>query len=235
MKKYTEFEQGSFEWLQMKWAKIGGTLGGGLFVNSDTLMIDILSQRLEEFQPDYGYENAAMIRGSELEPEGVGFLNLYTGLKFESVGWLQCELNELLGISPDGITATDKEACEIKCPERKEHTETILADEIPKKHIKQCVHYFIVNPKLERLFFCSFRPESVKNFVKKLTLDSDVDLGWTKKIKVTRPNAKGVDYDYTEIVPDIKTVREWVKIARNEADILLAEIQVAENKLRQNF
>ena len=49
MIKHNELEQGSQEWHEIKWGKIGGTLSKGLFVKSDTLLIDILSQRLEDF------------------------------------------------------------------------------------------------------------------------------------------------------------------------------------------
>jgi len=180
---YKDIEQGSLEWFEIKWGKIGGTLSKGLFVNSDTLFIDILSQRLEDFEPSDSFQSEAMERGNELEPFAIEYAEKYSGVKFNSVGWIQSEDNELLGLSPDGITEDETIAVETKCLGRKKHIEVLLKDEIPLEYIQQCIHYFTVNPKLEKLYFCAFRPESVRSFVKILTLDSIVNIGTEKKPK----------------------------------------------------
>ena len=183
MKIYKDIEQKSLEWFELKWGKIGGTLSKGLFVKGDTLLIDILSQQLEEFEPGDSFENEAMKRGNDLEPFAVEYLEQYTNLKFDQYGWLQSEHNSLLGISPDGLTADQKSACEIKCLSRKGHTKILLANAIPLEYIHQCCHYFTVNPQLESLYFCAYRPESIKNFVKKLTLESIVNIGTKSRPK----------------------------------------------------
>src|SRR5690606_29148822 len=132
MINYKEIKQKSLEWYELKWGKIGGTLSSGLFVKSDTLLIDILSQRTEVFEyEEDGFISKAMERGNELEPIARDFLEKYYGIKFLETGWLQCEENELLGISPDGITDCETMACEIKCLGRKKHLETLLNQEIP--------------------------------------------------------------------------------------------------------
>lgn len=181
MVNYNKIEQCSIEWHELKWGKIGGTLSKGLFVKSDTLLIDILSQRMEEFEPTDSYQNDAMERGKDLEPFAKEYLEKATGINFNSSGWLQSEENELLGISPDGISEDEKTACEIKCFARKKHYEVLLNNEIPIDNINQCLHYFTVNPNLERLFFIAFRPESPKPFIKELTLDSIINLGTKAK------------------------------------------------------
>lgn len=180
---HKDIKQKSIEWHELKWAKIGGTLSKGLFVNSETLFIDILSQKLEEFEPVDSFESEAMQRGNELEPEARKYLEKYLDVIFLDVGWLQSEKNELLGISPDGITEDEKIACEIKCLGRKKHTEIILHNKIPLEYIHQCVHYFTVNPNLEKLYFCAFRPESTKHLIKELTLKSIVNIGTKSKPK----------------------------------------------------
>ena len=43
MINHKEIKQGSIEWHELRWGKIGGTLSSGLFVKSDTLLIDILT------------------------------------------------------------------------------------------------------------------------------------------------------------------------------------------------
>jgi hypothetical protein len=212
MKKYNNIKQGSVEWYDIRWGKIGGTLSGGLFIRSDTLLIDILSQRNEEVDYGNGFANYAMERGNEFEPLARDFLIKETGKKFKECGWLESEENELLGISPDGITDDDEHSCEIKCFGRKKHFDIILKNEIPLENIHQNLHYFTVNPKLKTHTFISFRLEAPKHFIKVLTLDSEINLG-------------------TKAKPIIKTIRD----ARNEsiklADELLKEIKIKENEL----
>ncbi|MCY7291364.1 MAG: YqaJ viral recombinase family protein [Ferruginibacter sp.] len=232
MINYKELEQGSIEWHEMRWKKIGGTLSKGLFVKSDTLFIDILSQYLEEFFPSESYESDAMVRGSEMEKYGFEYIEKYTGIKFEKSGWLQSQENELLGISPDGITECETIACEIKCFGRKKHTEVLLDQEIPLENINQCVHYFTVNPKLKKLYFIAYRPESVKPFIKELTLDSLIDVGFKKKIEIEVIGKKGFPIaPKIEAVKDLKTVRECVKYTLNESEILLKKIKENINQL----
>jgi hypothetical protein len=205
MINHKDLLQGSLEWHEMKWAKIGGTLSKGLLVKSDTLLIDILSQKIEEFEPSDGFQSEDMERGAELEPFAIEYLEDYLGVKFQKSGWLQSEENELLGISPDAISECETIGAEIKCLGRKKHIEVLLANEIPLDYIFQCVHYFTVNPNLEKLHFFAYRPESIKNFHKELTRESEVNLG-------------------TKAKPVLKTIDEWTKISRQEADLLLKKI-----------
>jgi hypothetical protein len=215
MKAYYDIVQGTEDWHKIRYAKIGGTLSKGLFIKSDTLAIDIVSQLTEDFElEEDSYASPEMIRGSELEPLAISELEKYTGVKFISAGWLQSDVNELLGISPDGISECETITAETKCPSSKKHITTLLLNDIPNDNIHQCLHYFTVNPKLEKHYFCSFRPESIKRiFVKELTRESLINLG---------TNAK----------PNIKTVNEWVKIALDEANILKLDIYTKLEKLK---
>ena len=208
-----DIEQGSIEWHALKWGKIGGSASKGLFVKSDTLLIDILSQRLEDFEPTDSFTNESMERGNELEPFAREYLNTYTGLVFEQTGWLQCEQNELIGISPDGLTEDETKSCEIKCFGRKKHYEVILDDEIPLDNIHQCIHYFTVNPKLEEHYFLAFRPESPKHFIKVLKRDSVVNIG-------------------TKAKPINKTINEVVSLSKEFSKDLLSRILKKELELQ---
>lgn len=200
-----DIEQGSIEWHEIRWGKIGGSTSKGLFVKSDTLLIDILSQRMEDFEPTDSFTNDAMERGNELEPFAREYLNNYTNLSFNQTGWLQCEENELLGISPDGITDDELHSCEIKCFGRKKHYEVLLDNEIPLDNIFQCIHYFTVNPNLKEHYFLAFRPESPKHFIKLLTRDSLVNIG-------------------TKAKPIMNTIDEAVVKSKTYADELLKNI-----------
>lgn len=208
MKAYYDIQQGTEAWHELRYGKISGTLASGLFVKSDNLLDEILSAKSEDFEPDFdSYTSSDMQRGNELESIAREQLEQYTGIKFNQCGWLQCEENELLGISADGINEDETITCEIKCPGAKKHLQTIKSGEIPLDNIDQCVHYFTINPKLEKHFFVSFRPENKFKalFVKELTRDSIVNIG---------TNAK----------PVTVTVSDAVLIAKGSAASLLVKV-----------
>ena len=221
------------EWFKVKWGKIGGTASEGLLNSTDTLKIDILSQRLERFKYVEGFKSDDMIRGNELEPLAREYISNYSGVKFLEVGWLQSEENELIGMSPDGISADHTVQCEVKCFARKKHTEVLIANEIPKEYLAQCLHAFTINPKLKEFHWIAYRPESIRPFVSKLTRDSLLDFGWKKKIEVKQYGVKGQEIK-PKIVsePDIKTIEEWAKISLAAADDMLAEILELESSLK---
>lgn len=181
---YKDIEQQSLEWFELKWGKVGGTLAKQLFIKSDSLFIDLLSQHIEEFEPSESFSNEHTERGNDLEPFALDYLSSYTGFDFLNIGWIQSGKNEILGISPDGITVDNKICAEIKCLGRKKHTEAIVNDSIPLEYIHQCVHYFTVNEDLEKLYFLAFRPESSKHFIKELTLESMVNVGSKSKPRI---------------------------------------------------
>ena len=208
--KISNTPQGTPEWFEERKGKITGSTAGGLLVKSDTLLIELLVTATGDELPEV-YVNSAMERGTELEPEARQELEAYTGLKFNEVGFCTHDEISILGISPHGITECGTMMWEIKCPEAKKHLTTCYNDEIPKDNIDQCIHYFTVNEKLEKLYFMSYRPENTIKpiFVKQLTLDSEVKRGTATK-----------------------KVSEWVEIARNEAKEIEAKLEIALNKLK---
>lgn len=214
MKIYFDIEQCTPEWFALKYGKVGGSTSKGLFVPSDTLLLELLSEMTEPFEmDDDSYESPDMMRGKELEPYARSEAEKYAGVKFLVPGWLQCEEIPILGISPDGITEDLTITGEFKCPGAKKHISTVLANEIPSDNIHQSLHYFTVNPKCEKHLFVSFRPESnYPLFFKWLTRESIIDLG-------------------TKAKPNCKTIAEWVKIAKFNALELEANLAIALKQL----
>lgn len=208
-------DQQSSEWFELKWGKIGGTRAKELFVKSDTLFYKLLAETIEPFDEDAedGYQSEAMERGNFLEPQARIELQKYTGLEFIECGWIQSD-NELMGISPDGITADLTVQCEVKCPQPIAHLKMCVSDAIPLEYINQCVHAFTVNDKLETLYFVSYRPEcTIKPlFVKKLTRDSLVNNGTFAK-------------------PVMVLIQDLVKVSYREAGFLQEQITETINKL----
>jgi len=231
-----DIEQHSIEWFEVKWGKIGGTRANGLFINSDTLFYKILAESVELFDEDFeeGFQNEAMERGNLFEPQAREELKKYTEIEFLECGWLQSEESKLLGISPDGITKDLKIQCEIKCPQPVAHLKMCVENEVQKDYLPQIIHAFTVNESLEKLYFCSYRPEcEIKPlFIKEFTRDSVIDLGWKTKVEVKQYGKKGQEIKpKIETVSDCKTIQQWTSIAIDEAVNLELEITKTINKL----
>jgi putative phage-type endonuclease len=212
MEAHFNIEQGSYEWHEIRHGKIGGTASKGLFVKSDTLLYELLAEKTESFIEEESYISDDMLRGMQLEPEARQWANENYKCEFIECGWIQSDI-ELLGISPDGITADFTQAIEIKCPQAKRHIQTVIDNDIPLDNLHQCLHYFTVNDRLEQLHFISYRPESIKPvFTRTLTRESMINLG-------------------TKAKPVLKTVNEWVTIAKAEAVTLQYQLNQSLSKL----
>jgi hypothetical protein len=181
-------------------------------------MTEVLSEILEDYEPTDGYISFAMQEGIDREPFALEALEKELFIEFKQVGICQNSAIPILYISPDGITEDETIQVEIKCPGAKKHTETILADEIPNDNIHQVLHAFTVNPKLEQMYFVSYRWENkIKPlWYKMLTKESEINLG-------------------TKAKPVIKTVLEWVAIARQNAEDLNKEINENLSKLNEKY
>lgn len=106
-----------------------------------------------------------MERGHELETEAIERFEKETGKKVDTslLIWTR-EDNESIAVSPDGVIG-ETEAVEVKCLASARHIEALLTDEIPSEYEFQVLQYFIVNDKLETLYFVFYDPRlSVKDF-----------------------------------------------------------------------
>jgi hypothetical protein len=186
---HKNIEQKTEDWFKIKHGKIGGSTSKGLTVKGNTLLLEMLAARCEDFEPEpESFENSAMQRGNELEPIAIRELKSYTGIEFYDIGWIEHETIKLIGISPDGINCDSTISCEVKCPSAKKHMEYIRGGVIPLEYIHQCIHYFTVIDTLKTLHFASFRPENKIRplFVKTITRESLVNVG-TKAKPVEKP------------------------------------------------
>lgn len=214
MKAYYDIIQSSPEWHEKRYGKISGTVAKGLFVDSDTLLTDLISCRLEPFKlGPPGFVNDVMLRGTELEPFARMELSRKIKIKLVQAGWLENLDLPILGISPDAISECETIQAEFKCPGRSVHAATLLANDIPLGNIHQCLHSFTVNKKLKELHFISFRPEcKIRLFHKVLTPDSTINIGTEKTPKLgvisalvrqARGSAERIDININEALTRI--------------------------------
>lgn len=141
-------------WEQARLGRITGSKLKDLIVKKGTGkkigFYQLIADRLA-LPPD---DEKAMDRGTRLEEEALERFNEETGLKAVSgtlTMWVRDD-NENIAISPDGIIG-DTEAVEIKCLNSARHIEALITKNIPADYVDQVIQYFIVNEKLETLYF----------------------------------------------------------------------------------
>jgi predicted phage-related endonuclease len=99
-----------------------------------------------------------MDRGHRLEKEAIERFSKETGKKVDGslIMWVSKE-DDSIAISPDGIIGKTQ-AIEIKCLNSASHIEALLTGELPTEYYFQSLQYFIVNPKLKKLYFAFYDP-----------------------------------------------------------------------------
>lgn len=160
MKKYN-IEQKSDEWFQIRKGKVTGTylksIMGTPKARQDAIY-EMIAERLTEGVDDNDdYENP-MARGNRLEPDAITMFEFETGLKVEKVGFCENDNNFLIANSPDGVIG-ETEAIEVKCPLGKNYVKAWLTNVVPDEYFYQMIQYFIVNEKLEKLYFVLYNPQ----------------------------------------------------------------------------
>jgi len=164
MKIYETFDQQTPDWDYIRKGKITGT--GAKKLNGtpkakDEYFYEILGERLTDGVAE-GYENP-MDRGNRLEPEARAMFEITYGVNVDQVAFCESDDNEFIGFSTDGFIADQNrdytKAVEIKCPESKNYCKIWLKNAVPEEYEDQVAQAFIVNEKLELLYFVAYNPE----------------------------------------------------------------------------
>lgn len=129
------------------------------------------------------YQNAAMMRGTELEPEARGLYEAITGKQVQEVGFC-IEDHRRYGCSPDGLVGEDG-AIEIKCPNIATHVGYLIDNKLPSDYFQQVQGVLLVTG----LAWCDFvsyypglnpliiRVKPNKGFLKKARKELDIFCG----------------------------------------------------------
>ena len=190
MKIYKEIVQGSEEWKELRHGKVGGSSAKDLMAKYEKPIIEsagflnVFAEKMEEYDPFKNeFTSFAMQRGVELEPEARDEYERITGITMEQYGWV--ELDDLVGISPDGWNEKLKKGLEIKCPEAKTYAKYLIDfNEFLSDYAWQLVHYFVVLG-VDSVDCVAYRPENQlqKIIIKTITLDTEIKVS----AKVTKP------------------------------------------------
>lgn len=95
----------------------------------------LVAERLTNV-PAESFSNAAMVRGTELEPFARIAYEVHTGIFVEEIGFVTHPTIKRSGASPDGLVNADG-LVEIKCPNTATHITYLLAGEVPPAYKPQ--------------------------------------------------------------------------------------------------
>lgn len=179
VKTFADDEQGHAEWLDARLGRVTGTRLKDLVSKTGAKKIgfyEIIAERIAIPASD----EMAMDRGHRLEDEALQRFAKETKkkVKNELVIWSR-EDDDNIAISPDG-TIGERGACEAKCLSSARHLEAYLTKQIPSEFEYQKLQYFIVNEKLDTLYFCFYDPRLPIDFfyitVTRKEVQEDVDV-----------------------------------------------------------
>ena len=136
-------EQRSEEWFAARCgsvtasrtADVMATTKTGYSASRANYMAQLITERLTQ-TPTEGFTSAAMLHGTETEPQARMAYELMTGEAVVETGFVPHPTIAGFGASPDGLVGSDG-LIEIKCPNSATHIETLLAGKVPSKYMIQ--------------------------------------------------------------------------------------------------
>ncbi len=146
------------EWLEGRRGTCGGSRLKDLVVKRGTeekmAFYEIIAERIAESADD----ESPLDRGVRLEEEAIMLFEEQTDNKVDK-GLYIWEHDTIKGItvSPDGVI-NDEKAVEVKCLSSAMHIKSYIQKKVPDEYYYQTLQYFIVNEKLETLYFVLYDP-----------------------------------------------------------------------------
>lgn len=136
-------EQRTPEWHAMRLGKVTASKVADVMARTKTgysasrenYMAQLICERMTGTPTEF-FTNAAMQRGTEVEPQARARYAFATGGEVEEVGFISHPSIEMAGASPDGLVGTDG-LVEIKCPNSATHIATLRGGKIDRKYILQ--------------------------------------------------------------------------------------------------
>lgn len=159
--KIIEAEQRSNEWFKARlgiptascFSHIITTLGKPS-TQRTKYMYKLAGERVAQSSEE-GYQNAAMLRGIELEEEARKFYELTSNAQVKQVGFCLSDCGRY-GASPDGLVE-DKGQIEIKCPSLAVHVSYLMDGSLPSDYFQQTQGQLLVTGR-EWSDFISYYP-----------------------------------------------------------------------------
>jgi putative phage-type endonuclease len=136
-------EQGSEAWQKIRLGKVTASrmadviarTKSGYGASRANYLAELVAERLTGVPAEH-YQNAAMIWGTEKEPDARAAYSFYANAEIELVGFIQHPTIAMSGCSPDGFVGSDG-LVELKCPNTSAMIELLRGGTIPDKYICQ--------------------------------------------------------------------------------------------------
>ncbi len=130
-------------WIQQRLGRVTASRVADLMAKTKTgysasranYMADLIVERLTG-QKVEGFTNAAMVWGTETEPQARAAYEFLTDADVAEEGFVLHPTIPDFGASPDGLVGTDG-LLEIKCPQTAAHLEVLLSGAVPGKYVTQ--------------------------------------------------------------------------------------------------
>ena len=175
----TEIIQGSEAWKMLRLGRVTASrvadvvakTKSGYSASRANYMAQLIAERLTGTVAE-AYTNAAMIHGTETEPEARAAYCFYQGVAVEEIAFVPHPKIDQAGASPDGLVGDDG-LVEIKCPNTATHLETLLGQAVPSKYETQMQFQMACTGRK----WCDFvsydprMPENMRLFIKRLPRD----------------------------------------------------------------
>jgi putative phage-type endonuclease len=174
-------EQGTQEWLQERCGRVTASRIADLMAKTKTgwgasranYAAQIIAERLTGCVAA-SFTNAAMIHGTETEPEARRAYEFFVDRDVQQVGFAPHPTIPMAGASPDGLVGDDG-LLELKCPNTATHIDTLLSATIPDKYVKQ-MQFQMACTGRQWCDFASYDnrlPERMRLFVKRVDRDAE--------------------------------------------------------------
>lgn len=172
-------EQGTQEWLLERCGKVTASRIADLMARTKSgwgatranYAAQLIAERLTGTVTP-SFTNAAMIHGTETEPEARRAYEFFVDRDVQLVGFVPHPCIAMAGASPDGLVADDG-LLELKCPNTATHIDTLLTGTVPDKYIKQMQFQMACTARnwCDYASYDNRLPERMRLFVKRVELD----------------------------------------------------------------
>jgi len=174
-----EIIQGTEEWFNCRLGKITASRITDLMAKTKTgegagaknYRAQLVCERLTGAREE-SYINAAMQRGTDMEPVARECYEFITGNTVEQIGFIDHATVPMLGCSPDGLLTDGLGMVEIKCPNTSTHIKTLLSG-MGEEHLPQIQGYMWITGR-QWFDFISYDPrlpDGLQLYVQRVTRD----------------------------------------------------------------
>lgn len=190
MKIHRDIEQGTEAWQSLRAGRVGGSSCAALLVNGRSEnglgkgAMSLIYRKAAEYiaGKEEGYVNAAMERGTELEPIARRRYEYETLNKVQEVGYISD--GDYLGVSPDGLVGDDG-AIEIKCPGGAKFVEFVDTGVIPSAYYAQMQWLLWISGR-QWCDFVVFHPDFAPGdlLIKRVKPDAEMHWQFSEKVPI---------------------------------------------------